>query len=65
LVHNPSISNLKSRFNNNAITNRLNEGFATYISYKGVKSAEPDWDTESAFLTDDLHGVLDLVRCSR
>ena len=40
---------------------RLNEGFATYISYKGVKSAEPDWDMDSAFLTEDLHGVLDLV----
>ena len=40
---------------------RLNEGFATYISYKGVKSAEPDWDMDAAFLTEDLHGVLDLV----
>ena len=40
---------------------RLNEGFATYISYKGVKSAEPDWDMEAAFLTGDLHDVLDLV----
>lgn len=42
---------------------RLNEGFATYISYKGVKSAEPDWDMEAAFLTGDLHDVLDLVSC--
>ena len=41
----------------------MNEGFATYISYKGVKSAEPDWDMEAAFLTGDLHDVLDLVSC--
>jgi hypothetical protein len=40
---------------------RLNEGFATYISYKGVKSAEPGWDMDAAFLTGDLHDVLDLV----
>ncbi len=40
---------------------RLNEGFATYISYKGVQSAEPNWDMEAAFLTGDLHDVLDLV----
>jgi aminopeptidase N len=40
-------------------SNRLNEGFATYLSYDGVKKAEPDWDTESMFLTGDLHRVLD------
>lgn len=39
---------------------RLNEGFAVYLSYLGVKVAHPDWDTESMFLTGDLHGVLDL-----
>ncbi len=39
---------------------RLNEGFATYLSYLGVKQVEPTWDTESMFLTGDLHGVLDL-----
>lgn len=38
----------------------LNEGFATYLSYKGVKSYETDWDTDSMFLGDTLHGVLDL-----
>ena len=43
------------------LCHRLNEGFATYISYKGVKSAEPYWDMEAAFLTGDLHEVLDLA----
>ena len=38
----------------------LNEGFAVYLSYLGVKRVEPDWDTESMFLTGDLHGVMDL-----
>lgn len=38
----------------------LNEGFATYIEYKGVKSYETDWDMESRFLTSDLHRVLKL-----
>jgi glutamyl aminopeptidase len=38
----------------------LNEGFATYIQYKGVKSYQTDWEMESRFLTSDLHGVLDL-----
>ena len=39
---------------------RLNEGFATYIEYKGVKSFEKDWDMDSMFLTSDLHRVLEL-----
>ena len=39
---------------------RLNEGFANYLQYKGVKSYETSWDTDSYFLTGDLHGVLDL-----
>ena len=26
---------------------RLNEGFAVYIEYKGVKSCEAGWDTDS------------------
>ena len=29
---------------------RLNEGFATYLSYIGMKRAEPEWDTESVWL---------------
>ena len=36
----------------------LNEGFAVYIQYKGMKAAEPTWDTDAKFLSDDLHGVL-------
>ena len=39
---------------------RLNEGFATYIEYKGVKSYETGWDMDSQFLTGDLHPVLEL-----
>ena len=31
-------------------TYRLNEGFATYLSYIGMKRAEPEWDTESVCL---------------
>ena len=38
----------------------LNEGFASYIEYKGIKAYETDWDTESLFLTSDLHRVLTL-----
>jgi len=38
----------------------LNEGFATYIEYKGVHSHESGWDMESKFLTDDLHPVMEL-----
>ena len=38
----------------------MNEGFATYIEYKGVQSYESGWDMESKFLTGDLHPVLEL-----
>lgn len=38
----------------------LNEGFASYIQYKGVKSFETDWDVDSLFLTGDLYRVFDL-----
>lgn len=38
----------------------LNEGFASYIEYKGVANYHPDWDMESQFLTHDLHRVMDL-----
>ena len=41
----------------NPLCFRLNEGFAVYIEYKGVKSAEPTWDMDSKFLVDDLHRV--------
>ncbi|XP_075149879.1 glutamyl aminopeptidase-like isoform X1 [Haematobia irritans] len=38
----------------------LNEGFASYIEYKGVHHIHPDWDMLSQFLTADLHGVMKL-----
>ena len=38
----------------------LNEGFASYMEYKGVVNYHPDWDMEAQFLTSDLHGVMDL-----
>jgi len=30
----------------------LNEGFASYMEYKGVQNYHPDWDLETQFLTD-------------
>uniref|UniRef100_A0A182P2X3 glutamyl aminopeptidase n=1 Tax=Anopheles epiroticus TaxID=199890 RepID=A0A182P2X3_9DIPT len=38
----------------------LNEGFASYIEYKGMDAAYPDWGIEEQFIIDDLHGVLNL-----
>ncbi|XP_049276575.1 glutamyl aminopeptidase isoform X2 [Anopheles funestus] len=38
----------------------LNEGFASYIEYKGMHEANPDWGIEEQFIIDDLHGVLNL-----
>ncbi|XP_073818639.1 glutamyl aminopeptidase-like isoform X2 [Musca autumnalis] len=38
----------------------LNEGFASYIEYKGVDHIHPDWDMLSQFLIADLHGVMKL-----
>ncbi|XP_049536355.1 glutamyl aminopeptidase-like [Anopheles darlingi] len=38
----------------------LNEGFASYIEYKGIEKAEPDWGIKEQFIIDDLHGVLTL-----
>jgi len=38
----------------------LNEGFASYIEFKGEHAAEPDWDMMNQFTTDTMHGVLDL-----
>ena len=38
----------------------LNEGFASYMEYKGVANYHPDWEMEAQFLTSDLHNVLDL-----
>ncbi|CAG9823832.1 unnamed protein product [Phaedon cochleariae] len=38
----------------------LNEGFASYIEYKGTNAAEPTWGMLDQFLTGDLHSVLNL-----
>lgn len=38
----------------------LNEGFASYMEYKGVANYHQDWDMESQFLNYDLHRVMDL-----
>ncbi|KAG4074313.1 hypothetical protein HA402_008722 [Bradysia odoriphaga] len=38
----------------------LNEGFASYIEYKGCDSAEPTWGMLEQFLIEDLHPVLAL-----
>ncbi|XP_053689545.1 glutamyl aminopeptidase [Sabethes cyaneus] len=38
----------------------LNEGFASYIEYKGVDSAYPEWGIMEQFTIDNLHGVLTL-----
>ena len=38
----------------------LNEGFASYMEYKGVAQYHEDWDMESQFLTSDLHSVMNL-----
>lgn len=36
----------------------LNEGFASFIEYKGLKEAFSDWDIEDHFTVDDMHGVM-------
>ncbi|XP_019765987.2 glutamyl aminopeptidase isoform X2 [Dendroctonus ponderosae] len=38
----------------------LNEGFASYIEFKGTHAAQPDWQMQSQFQTSDLHSVLTL-----
>jgi glutamyl aminopeptidase len=39
---------------------RLNEGFASYMEYKGVAASHPDWGMEDQFLIADLHSVMNL-----
>ncbi|KAG1685470.1 Glutamyl aminopeptidase [Nymphon striatum] len=36
----------------------LNEGFASYVEYKGVIDYEKDWDMATQFLTSDLQSVM-------
>ncbi|XP_030079658.1 glutamyl aminopeptidase isoform X2 [Drosophila hydei] len=36
----------------------LNEGFATFIEYKGVHYMHADWDMVNQFVIDELHPVL-------
>ncbi|XP_050088228.1 glutamyl aminopeptidase isoform X2 [Anopheles aquasalis] len=38
----------------------LNEGFASYIEYKGIDVAHPDWGIKEQFIIDDLHSVMTL-----
>lgn len=38
----------------------LNEGFASYIEYKGTDAVYPAWKMLDQFLIDDLHSVLTL-----
>ncbi|XP_059611048.1 uncharacterized protein LOC132257980 [Phlebotomus argentipes] len=40
----------------------LNEGFASYIEYKGLStfSTDDNWKMEDQFLIEDLHGVMEL-----
>ncbi|XP_076049754.1 glutamyl aminopeptidase-like [Oratosquilla oratoria] len=38
----------------------LNEGFASYIEYKGIAHHEPDWQVEAQFVCSDLRRALDL-----
>lgn len=39
---------------------RLNEGFASYIEFKGIAAALPDWNIIEQFTIDSLHGMMDL-----
>ena len=38
----------------------LNEGFASYMEYKGVANYHPEWEMEAQFLYQDLQDVMDL-----
>ena len=38
----------------------LNEGFASYIEFKGEHAAEPEWKMMDQFTIDTMHSVLDL-----
>jgi glutamyl aminopeptidase len=38
----------------------LNEGFASYIEFKGINAAWPDWKIEDQFTIDTMHSVMNL-----
>jgi aminopeptidase N len=38
----------------------LNEGFATFMEYKGADAVQPDWDMHSQFTQEDLTIALKL-----
>lgn len=35
----------------------LNEGFASYIEFKGVAASLPEWNIEDIFTVDTMHGI--------
>lgn len=38
----------------------LNEGFASYVQYKGVDHIHPDWDMDCQFVVESLHSAFDI-----
>lgn len=38
----------------------LNEGFASYIEFKGISAAWPEWKTEEQFTIDTMHSIMNL-----
>jgi glutamyl aminopeptidase len=38
----------------------LNEGFASYIEFKGINAAWPDWKMEDQFTVDTMHNIMGL-----
>ncbi|KAH8273103.1 hypothetical protein KR018_001059 [Drosophila ironensis] len=36
----------------------LNEGFASFVEYKGVTHIHPEWDMDNQFVIEELHPVL-------
>lgn len=38
----------------------LNEGFASYIEFKGMNASEPTWEMENQFTVDTMHSIMNL-----
>lgn len=38
----------------------LNEGFASYIEFKGISAAWPEWKMEDQFTVDTMHSIMNL-----